>query len=121
MALARAIAMDPPPKIILYDEPTTGLDPPRADVINKLIRHLQHEVHVTSVVVTHDMKSALEVGDRILMLYNGRFVADGPPQALLESDSPVVKRFIEGIAEPEELATIARHADLAGRHEAPET
>ena len=115
VALARAIAMDPPPKIILYDEPTTGLDPPRADVINKLIRHLQHEVHVTSVVVTHDMKSALEVGDRILMLYNGRFVADGSPQALLESDSPVVKRFIEGIAEPEELATISRHADFDGR------
>ena len=115
VALARAIAMDPPPKIILYDEPTTGLDPPRADVINKLIRHLQHEVHVTSVVVTHDMKSALEVGDRILMLYNGRFVADGSPQALLESDNPVVKRFIEGVAEPAELATISRHADLAER------
>ena len=115
VALARAIAMDPPPKIILYDEPTTGLAPPRADVINKLIRHLQHEVHVTSVVVTHDMKSALEVGDRILMLYNGRFVADDSPQALLESESPVVKRFIEGVAEPEELATLSRHADFDGR------
>ncbi|RMF79644.1 MAG: ABC transporter ATP-binding protein [Planctomycetota bacterium] len=107
VALARAIALDPPPKVILYDEPTTGLDPPRADVINKLIRHLQHELGVTSLVVTHDMHSAAEVGDRILMLRNGRFVADGTAQLLAESQDEHVRRFVEGVAEPEDLRTLS--------------
>lgn len=107
VALARAIALDPPPKVILYDEPTAGLDPQRADVINKLIRQLQHEVHVTGVVVTHDMKSAVEVGDRVLMLWNGRFIADGPPDELMQSKEAHVRRFIEGVAEPEDIATLS--------------
>lgn len=106
VALARAIALDPPPRVILYDEPTAGLDPQRADVINKLIKHLQKEVHVTSVVVTHDMTSAREVGDRILMLSGGRFVADVAPDRLDEVEDPVVRRFIRGQAEPAELATM---------------
>lgn len=103
VALARAIALDPPPRAILYDEPTAGLDPPRADVINKLIRHLQREMRVTSIVVTHDMKSASAVGDRILMLFDGRFIADGPPEELLRSRDAHVKNFVEGIAEPADL------------------
>lgn len=103
VAVARAICLDPPPKIILYDEPTAGLDPQRADVVNKLIRHLQEEFHVTSVVVTHDMKSAAEVGDRILMLWNGRFIADASPQELMSSADEHVRRFIEGVAEPEDV------------------
>jgi phospholipid/cholesterol/gamma-HCH transport system ATP-binding protein len=107
VALARAIAMDPPPKVILYDEPTAGLDPQRADAINKLIRHLQEQVHVTSIVVTHDMKSATEVGDRVLMLWGGRFIADGPPDALLRSEEAHVRRFVEGQAESQDLATIS--------------
>jgi phospholipid/cholesterol/gamma-HCH transport system ATP-binding protein len=106
VALARAIALDPPPKVILYDEPTSGLDPQRADVINKLIRTLQEEVHVTSVVVTHDMASAREVGDRILMLWDGRFVADGTPDELMASQEEHVRRFVQGQAEPQDLATL---------------
>lgn len=103
VALARAIALDPPPKVILYDEPTAGLDPQRADVINKLIRALQEQVEVTSVVVTHDMKSAAEVGDRVLMLWNGRFVADCPPNQLRATHEEHVLRFVEGVADPEDL------------------
>jgi phospholipid/cholesterol/gamma-HCH transport system ATP-binding protein len=107
VALARAIALEPAPKVILYDEPTAGLDPQRADSINKLIRHLQREVHVTSVVVTHDMKSATEVGDRILMLRNGRFIADGTPESMMQAAEGPVRRFIEGTAEPEDLETLS--------------
>jgi phospholipid/cholesterol/gamma-HCH transport system ATP-binding protein len=100
VALARAIAMDPPPKVILYDEPTAGLDPQRSDGINKLIRQLQRDVNVTGVIVTHDMRSAVEVGDRVLMLWNGRFLADGTPQEVMQAQEPHVRRFVEGIAEP---------------------
>jgi phospholipid/cholesterol/gamma-HCH transport system ATP-binding protein len=106
VAFARAIALDPPPKVILYDEPTAGLDPQRADVVNKLIRHLQREMKVTGVVVTHDMKLALEVGDRLLLLWNGRFLADGPPEEVLRSTQPQVRRFVDGTAEPEDLKTL---------------
>lgn len=107
VALARAIAMDPPPKVILYDEPTAGLDPQRADAIDKLIRHLQQQVHVTSIVVTHDMRLATEVGDRILMLWGGHFIADGPPEALTGSTEAHVRRFVEGQAEAEDVATLS--------------
>ncbi len=106
VALARAIAMEPPPKVILYDEPTAGLDPQRADVINKLIRHLQRTVHVTGIVVTHDMKSAAEVGDRLLLLHHGRFMADGTPAEVLQSTDPQVHRFVEGIADPADLKAV---------------
>lgn len=110
VALARAIAIDPAPKVILYDEPTAGLDPQRADAINKLIRSLQERFQVTGVVVTHDMKSATAVGDRILMLRNGRFIADGPPAKVMLSDDAHVRRFVEGAAEPEDLSTITSSA-----------
>jgi len=106
VALARAIAMDPAPKVILYDEPTAGLDPQRADVINKLIRHLQREVNVTGVVVTHDMRTATEVGDRLLMLWGGRFIADGAPEDVMGAKEKHVRRFVEGSAEPEDLKTL---------------
>jgi phospholipid/cholesterol/gamma-HCH transport system ATP-binding protein len=106
VALARAIALEPPPKVILYDEPTAGLDPQRSDVINKLIRHLQHKVHVTGIIVTHDMKSAAEVGDRILMLWDGCFIADGTPQELLASTDPHVQRFVRGAAEPDDVTIL---------------
>ncbi len=106
VALARAIALEPPPKVILYDEPTAGLDPQRSDVINKLIRQLQQEVHVTAIVVTHDMKTAAEVGDRVLMLYDGRFIADGTPDDLRRVADPHVRRFIEGAAEPDDIAAL---------------
>ncbi len=106
VAVARAIALEPPPKVILYDEPTAGLDPQRSDVINKLIRNLQRQVHVTSVVVTHDMKSATEVGDRLLVLHNGRFIADGTPEEVMNSTDEHVRRFVEGRAEPEDLLSL---------------
>ena len=111
VALARAIALDPPPNVILYDEPTTGLDPQRSDVINRLIGNLQREVKLTSVVVTHDMRSAAEVGDRILMLWDGRFVADGTAAELQSSKDVHVRRFLAGEAEPEDLL------GLRGRNE----
>jgi phospholipid/cholesterol/gamma-HCH transport system ATP-binding protein len=105
VALARAIAMDPPPKVVLYDEPTAGLDPQRSDGINKLIRQMQHDFNVTGVVVTHDMRSTAEVGDRVLVLWNGHFVADGTAQEVLQAQEPHVRRFVQGIAEPGDVVT----------------
>ncbi|MCH9001883.1 MAG: hypothetical protein IIC02_04850, partial [Planctomycetes bacterium] len=78
------------------DEPTTGLDPPRADEINELIRKLQREIGVTSVVVTHDMVSARKVADRILMLYEGKFIFDGTPDEIMKTKDPRVRCFVEG-------------------------
>ncbi len=104
VALARAIALDP--EVIYYDEPTTGLDPVRADVINELILKLQRELGVTSVVVTHDMNSAYKVGDRLLMLYQGRFIADASPDQIRASSDPRVQRFITGQADKQELASL---------------
>jgi phospholipid/cholesterol/gamma-HCH transport system ATP-binding protein len=102
VALARAIALDP--RVILYDEPTTGLDPIRSDVINELILKLQRELKVTSVVVTHDMRSAFKVADRIVMLHEGQLIFDGTPEQIRASDNPVVKRFVLGEAGEQELA-----------------
>lgn len=101
VALARAIALDP--DVILYDEPTTGLDPIRADVINELIRKLQRELGVTSIVVTHDMASARKVGDRVVMLHEGRFIFDGTPAELETSAESHVQQFIQGRADDELL------------------
>lgn len=104
VALARAIAVDP--EIILYDEPTTGLDPPRADVINELIIKLQRELGVTSVVVTHDMASAGKVADRILMLFEGRFIFDGTPEEIIRCEDPRVRCFVEGRCHEEDLESL---------------
>ncbi len=104
VALARAIALNP--KVILYDEPTTGLDPIRADVINELILKLQRELKVTSIVVTHDMQSAIKVGDRIVMLRQGKIIFDGTPAEIQNTSDPVVKRFVTGEASEEELASL---------------
>jgi phospholipid/cholesterol/gamma-HCH transport system ATP-binding protein len=104
VALARAIALDP--KVILYDEPTTGLDPIRSDVIDELILKLQRELKVTSIVVTHDMKSAFKVADRIVMLHQGKIVFDGTPDEIKASEEPIVKRFVLGEAGDEELASL---------------
>jgi len=104
VALARAIALNP--EVILYDEPTTGLDPVRSDVINELILKLQRELNVTSIVVTHDMQSAFKVGDRIVMLHEGRVIFDGTPEQIRTTDNPVVKRFVTGEADQEELVSL---------------
>jgi phospholipid/cholesterol/gamma-HCH transport system ATP-binding protein len=97
VGLARAIAMDP--AYILYDEPTTGLDPIMSDVINRLIRSLQKRIGVTSIVVTHDLHSAMQVGDRLAMLHDGRVVFTGTPSEAHETSNPLVKQFIEGNSE----------------------
>jgi phospholipid/cholesterol/gamma-HCH transport system ATP-binding protein len=102
VALARAIALNP--RVILYDEPTTGLDPVRADVINELVLKLQRELKVTSIVVTHDMHSAFKVGDRIVMLHEGKIIFDGTPDEIRATQQPIVQRFVLGEAGEKELA-----------------
>ena len=97
VGLARAIVMEP--QVVLYDEPTTGLDPIMADVINKLIRELQHELDITTVVVTHDINSAYKVGDRMTMLHEGKIIYSGTPEETRGTDNEIVRQFIEGRAE----------------------
>ena len=104
VALARAIALSP--EIILYDEPTTGLDPIRSDVINELVLKLQKELSVTSVVVTHDMKSAYKIADRIVMLHNGKIVADGNADYIRNHPHPVVQQFISGQVGEDDIAVL---------------
>jgi len=104
VALARAIALGP--EVILYDEPTTGLDPVRSDVINELILKLKREIHVTSVVVTHDMTSAMKVADRIVMLHQGSIIADGPPDYFRTTTDARVRRFVDGQADPSDLEAL---------------
>ncbi|MDP2044551.1 MAG: ABC transporter ATP-binding protein [Candidatus Omnitrophota bacterium] len=96
VALARAICIRP--EIILYDEPTTGVDPITADSINELIRSLHDKLKVTSVVVTHDMKSAYHIADKIAMLYQGRIILEGTPKEIQATHDPVVHQFIHGLS-----------------------
>jgi len=97
VGLARAIAMDP--RYILYDEPTTGLDPILADAIHQLIRGLQRRLGVTSIIVTHDMTGAYKLADRMAMLDGGRIVFTGTPDEVRETRDPLVRQFIEGSSE----------------------
>jgi phospholipid/cholesterol/gamma-HCH transport system ATP-binding protein len=97
VAIARAIAMEP--EILLYDEPTTGLDPIRANSINDLIVNLQNKLDVTSVVVTHDMNSVERVADRVAFLYNGVVHFEGSVKELENSADVVLRNFVEGIDE----------------------
>ena len=97
VSLARAIAMEP--EILLYDEPTTGLDPIRADTINALIVEMRKKIKVTSITITHDMVSAYKVGDRIAMLYQGKIIEVGTPDEIKNSTSAIVQQFIQGKAE----------------------
>jgi phospholipid/cholesterol/gamma-HCH transport system ATP-binding protein len=96
VGLARAIAMDA--EIILYDEPTTGLDPITADAINDLIVDLRKKLGVTSVAITHDMQSAYKISDRIAMLYKGEIQEIGTPDEIRNTKNPIVKQFITGSA-----------------------
>jgi len=97
VGLARAIIREP--EIILYDEPTTGLDPIMVDAINRLIMDLQHKLSITTVVVTHDMSSTFKIAHRIAMLYGGSIIAEGTTEEIQESQDPVVQQFIHGLAE----------------------
>lgn len=110
-ALARAIALNP--EVILYDEPTTGLDPIRSDIISELIVKLGRELGVTSVVVTHDMKSAYKVANRIIMLHNGRIVADGDADHIRNHPHPVVQQFINGQVSEDDLAVLRMSGSVA--------
>jgi len=102
VGLARAIIYRP--QIILYDEPTTGLDPIAADSIDRLIVRISDALKTTSVAVTHDMRSAGRIGQRIFMLHEGRIYATGTPEQILHAEDPVVNRFVNGISDPKEHA-----------------
>ena len=97
VGLARAIVYGP--QVVLYDEPTTGLDPIAADRIDRLIVRVSERLRVTSIAVTHDMRSARRIGRRILMLHEGRIHAAGTPDEIFTSPDPVVHQFVNGIAE----------------------
>lgn len=103
-ALARAIALEP--EVMLYDEPTTGLDPIRSDVINELILALTKQLGMTSIVVTHDMNSANKIADRMVLLYDGQVAADSDPCNFRNSKSELVQRFIRGQADQRDIELI---------------
>lgn len=92
--LARAIAMHP--QVVLFDEPTTGLDPVMAEAINQLIIETQEKFNLTCVATSHDMKSIFTIGDMIAMIYDGVIIAKGTPEEIRHSDNPVVKQFLAG-------------------------
>lgn len=96
VGLARAIAHNP--EILLYDEPTTGLDPIMADAINDLIVRMREKLNVTSVTITHDMQSAYKISDRIAMLYDGKIIETGTPDEITTTENPIVRQFITGRA-----------------------
>jgi phospholipid/cholesterol/gamma-HCH transport system ATP-binding protein len=100
VGLARAIIYRP--DILLYDEPTTGLDPIASDAIDHLIIRVVQKLKVTSIAVTHDMRSARRIGKRILMLHQGRIYADKTPEELFKSTDPVISRFVNGISDQRE-------------------
>jgi len=116
VALARAIALDP--EVILYDEPTTGLDPIRADIINELILKLEKELGVTSIAVTHDMKSAYKIADRIVMLHHGKIIAEGDADEIRNSTNPIVQQFIQGQVSKQDLDAL-RAAKPSNSHILP--
>jgi phospholipid/cholesterol/gamma-HCH transport system ATP-binding protein len=100
VGLARAIVYRP--EIVLYDEPTTGLDPVVSDSIDQLIVRVRDRLNVTSVVVTHDMRSARRVGQRIVMLYQGKIYFEGTPDEVFSSQDPIIYKFVNGISEKED-------------------
>jgi phospholipid/cholesterol/gamma-HCH transport system ATP-binding protein len=97
VGLARAIIYEP--QIVLYDEPTTGLDPIVADSIDKLIMRVRDRLKVTTVVVTHDMRTARRVGQRVLMMHDNKIYASGTPDEFFASQDPIVRQFIDGVAD----------------------
>jgi phospholipid/cholesterol/gamma-HCH transport system ATP-binding protein len=103
VGLARAIIYEP--QIILYDEPTTGLDPIVSDSIDHLMLRVRDHLQVTSVVVTHDMRSARRVGQHVIMLHQGKVHANGPPDQIFNCTDPIVRQFVDGIADATRVET----------------
>ena len=101
VGLARAIIYEP--QFVLYDEPTTGLDPIVSDSIDQLIIRVRDCLKVTSVVVTHDMRSARRVGNHVFLLHNKKMYAHGTPEEIFASQDAVVRQFIDGVADPKEI------------------
>jgi phospholipid/cholesterol/gamma-HCH transport system ATP-binding protein len=96
-AIARTIILRP--DIILYDEPTSGLDPIASDLISRLIVKLQRELGTTSVVISHDIKESFKIADQMIMLYDGKVLADADPEFFKTTDNPIIRRFVDGISE----------------------
>ncbi len=94
VAIARALTQDP--EFVIFDEPTTGIDPISANIVDRLITDLSERLGVTSIVVSHDLRSIFGVADRVAMLYQGTFIMDGPPSAYRTTDNPIVQQFING-------------------------
>jgi phospholipid/cholesterol/gamma-HCH transport system ATP-binding protein len=116
VGLARAIAMKP--KYILYDEPTTGLDPVTADAINVLMKDIQQQLGTTSIVVTHDLKSAEFVSERVCMLHDGVIIFDGTFEEIKASPDPIVQQFITGSSHgpmTDEAPTVQKRRRKAGK------
>jgi len=88
------MSMDP--KVVFFDEPTSGLDPISAGVISSLIANTSEKNRMTSIVVTHDVQAGLDIADHVILLWQGRIIAKGPPQAIRESDDERVQQFLEG-------------------------
>ena len=101
VGLARAIIYEP--QIVLYDEPTTGLDPIVSDSIDRLIIRVRDQLKVTSVVVTHDMRSARRVGNHVFLLHNKKIYAHGTPEEIFASQDAIVRQFIDGVSDPKEI------------------
>lgn len=102
VAIARALTLDP--EYVVFDEPTTGLDPVNAVRVDRLIRQLADELGVTSIVVSHDLRSIFGVADRVVMLYHGKVLLDGTPDEFKASDNPIIHQFVNGLPEgPMEL------------------
>jgi phospholipid/cholesterol/gamma-HCH transport system ATP-binding protein len=97
VALARSIMTHP--DVMMYDEPTTGLDPVISDSINKLVKKLGDRLGMTTIVVTHDMKSAMYIADRIIYIHKGKIYFNGKPEELMKSQDPLIKNFVEGKSE----------------------
>jgi phospholipid/cholesterol/gamma-HCH transport system ATP-binding protein len=94
VAIARALTLEP--EFVIFDEPTTGIDPLSATIVDELIHNLSEKYGVTSIVISHDLRSIFGVADRIAMLYHGDLIQDGPPSAFKETDNPIVRQFIHG-------------------------
>jgi phospholipid/cholesterol/gamma-HCH transport system ATP-binding protein len=129
LGVARALVVEP--EILFYDEPTTGLDPVSSRKVDELIEEMREKFLITSIVITHDMASAFEIADRVMLLDRGHFVDEGTPELFFESPNPAVRRFADSSAvEPKKLlsrrarrkpaseiraAWVAAHASLASK------